>query len=409
MARMQPTADQPDDSPATAAAETSQSGLDRLFACVLAEAPLQQELAALDSSDEFVARAVEAARRRGIGLDARTIETAMTAPNSGAGAGGGDAPPAGWLPVATRWRNGVLALRWSYFGEARLRAPFFAMDVRSTVGKPFNRLVRPESAVDRLLHRPHAPALAQPSGLIFHMSRCGSTLVAQMLAACADNVVISEAAPIDDVVRACQVRPGLSEEEQARWLSAIVGALGGPRAGERRLFVKLDCWHTLAFPLFRRAFPDVPWVFLYRDPVEVLVSQRRMPGLQMIPGALGRPELDGIPPSHDRPEDYRARVLARICEPVAHQHARGGGLLVNYRDLPQALWTTILPHFGIEPSPEERAAMAKTAKYDAKMPGFEFTPDAAARRHAAEPATRAAAAEWLADIYARLEALRLGA
>ena len=50
--------------------------------------------------------------------------------------------------------------------------------------------------------------------------------------------------------------------------------------------------------------------------------------------------------------------------------------------------------------------MAETAKYDAKMPGFEFTPDAQARQRTARPATRAAAAEWLADIYDRLEALR---
>ena len=409
MARMQPTVDQRDGSPGTAASDTSQGGLARFIACALAEPSLQKELAAFNSSDELVARAAGAARQRGISLDAGAIEVAMEARISGASAGGGDAPPAGWLPVATSWRNGALALRWSYFGEARLRAPFFAMEVQSTVGKPFNRLVRPESAIERLLDRPHAPSLPRPSGLIFHMSRCGSTLVAQMLAACADNVVISEAGPIDDVVRARQVRPDLAEEEQARWLAGIVGALGRPRAGERRLFVKLDCWHTLAFPLFRRAFPDVPWVFLYRDPVEVMVSQRRMPGVQMIPGALGQPELLGLAPSFDRPDEYCARVLACVCEPIVQQHAQGGGLLVNYRDLPQALWTAILPHFGVAASAEERAAMAKKAKDDAKMPGLEFTPDSEARQRDAKPATRAAAAEWLADIYGRLEALRLGA
>jgi hypothetical protein len=408
MAYMQIAAQEPDASPRPATPETSQGGLDRFRACVLAETSLQKELAALDSSDELAAHAAEAARRRGISLDARTIEAAMDARNSAGNAGGGDVPPAGWLPAGTSWRNGALTVRWSYFGEERLRAPFFAMDAQPSLGKPFNRLVRPTTAIDRVHeHLSQHPPL-RPSGLIFHMSRCGSTLVAQMLAACADNVVISEASPIDDVVRARQIRPDLSEDQQARWLAGIVGALGQPRAGESRLFVKLDCWHTLALPLFRRAFPDVPWVFLYRDPVEVMVSQRRMPGMQMIPGAFG-PELLGIAPTHDRPDDYCARVLARICEPIVRQHAQGGGLLVNYRDLPQALWTMILPHFGVVASAAERAAMAETAKYDAKMPGFEFTPDSEARQRAASAATRAAASERLGDIYGRLEALRLGA
>jgi len=76
--------------------------------------------------------------------------------------------------------------------------------------------------------------------------------------------------------------------------------------------------------------------------VEVLVSQLRMPGMQMIPGML-EPSLFGIEPSHglQKPEDYCARVLARICEPVLQQYSKGGALLVNYRQLPEALWTTI--------------------------------------------------------------------
>ena len=63
----------------------------------------------------------------------------------------------------------------------------------------------------------------------------------------------------------------------------MVSALAQPRRGEQALFVKLDSWHTLALPLFRRAFPSVPWVFLYRDPVEVPVSQLEAAGIQTDP------------------------------------------------------------------------------------------------------------------------------
>ena len=378
---------------------------------VLSNPSLQNALRRPKETEEFVALVVDTARAAGIGLSAADVQSALRIRLAGIGDPNPrlretELPPDGWLPIGTAWCDGRLLVEWSWFGGRRLSEPFFQGDVQRSLALPFNRLFRAVTPIERLAEwlAQHPPL--RPSGFIFHMSRCGSTLVSQMLAACADNVVISEAAPIDEVVRARQTRGDLAEDEQARWLEGIVGALGQPRAGERRLFVKLDCWHTLALPLFRRAFPDLPWVFLYRDPVEVMVSQRQLPGMQMLPGAFA-PELLGIAPTLDR-DDYCARVLARICEPIVAEHARGGGLLVNYRDLPQALWTAILPHFSVAASAEERASMMETAKYDAKMPGYEFTPDAEARQRAAKPATRAAAAHWLADVYGRLETLRQG-
>ena len=40
-----------------------------------------------------------------------------------------------------------------------------------------------------------------PSLFLFHVSRCGSTLISQMLAALPQNVVISEAGPMDAILR----------------------------------------------------------------------------------------------------------------------------------------------------------------------------------------------------------------
>jgi hypothetical protein len=252
--------------------------------------------------------------------------------------------------------------------------------------------------------RPHL----QPDGFIFHMSRCGSTLVSQMLAALPSNLVVSEASPIDTVVQASHWWPDLDEQRHAAWLNAIVGALGQRRGGdERRYFIKLDSWHTLALPLFRRAFPAVPWVFLYRDPVEVLASQVSQPGSQMLPRGIG-PDLHGIERSYGpgAAEDYYARVLAKVCEPVLRHYGRGGGLLVNYRELPQALFTAILPHFGVACDQADRAAMTAATRYDAKTPGVTFAPDSEAKQRGASAAIRAAAERWLRDPYGRLEALR---
>ena len=96
-----------------------------------------------------------------------------------------------------------------------------------------------------------------------------------------------------------------------------------------------------------------------------------------------------------------------ICEPVV-RHLPDGGLLVNYRQLPEAVWTAILPHFGVDCSQAERAAMAAATRYDAKTPAFEFAADSAAKQQEASETARSAAERWLGDLYHRLEALRAG-
>jgi hypothetical protein len=398
------------------ASDAGAAALRAFYALALEDLALQAELRQPDCADEseFLARLVEIAHRRGFAFTAEDARLAMRERALGIegvaaiGAEETPLPPAGWLPIRASWQAGELYAHWAYFGERRLREPFFEGDVRWCLAHPFNRLFRYVTAVEKLPawldERPHL----QPSGFIFHMSRCGSTLVSQMLAAVDSNIVVSEASPIDGVVQAYLANPDRDGERHCRWLRSILGALGQKRCGdERHYFVKLDCWHSVALPLFRRAFPAVPWIFLYRDPVEVIVSQLRMPGAQMLPHGIG-PSFHSIERSYGpgTAEDYFAQVLAKICEPALQHFERGGGLLVNYRELPEAVLSTILPHFDVASSAADRAAMTAAARFDAKMPGLAFASDSAAKQQAANPAARAAAERWLGELYDRLDALR---
>ena len=268
--------------------------------------------------------------------------------------------------------------------------------------RAFQPLIRYTTPIEKLAEWLRLYPPLRPNGFIFHMSRCGSTLVSQMLAALPRNIVVSEASPIDAVVRARRWRPELSDETHAAWLKLMIGSLGQPRAGERNYFIKLDCWHTMQLPLFAHAFPDVPWTFLYRDPVEVLVSQLRMPGMHMVPGMLA-PDLFAVEPSESarNPEHYRAGVLAQICAPVLQRYTSGRSLLINYRQLPQAVWTGIMPHFGVACSEQDRDVMTRVTHYDAKTPNFEFTPDTETKQREATASIRASADERLGTIYRR--------
>jgi hypothetical protein len=383
----------------------------RFRAFVLENVALHEELRRPKALPAFARAVVEIGRRHGFDFTAQDVAQAMQATHVQA-LGGVRArtretglPPSGWLPARAFWQDEELCLGWSYFGDRPLVEPFFEDSLRRALESPFNLLFQYATPIARLRDWLAARPGLTPRGFIFHMSRCGSTLVTQMLAALPRNLVLSEAPPLDEVVQARARKPDLSEDQQVIWLAWMMSALAQPRRGEQALFVKLDSWHTLALPLFRRAFPSVPWVFLYRDPVEVLVSQMEAPGIHTVPTLRGAHILGTEAPFEPhRREDYCARILARICEPVP-THLRESGRVVNYRDLPAATWTAILPHFGVAVDARERAVMAKAARFDAKTPGVQFTPDMENKQAAATPELRSAARERLGALYARLEAL----
>ena len=247
-----------------------------------------------------------------------------------------------------------------------------------------------------------------PDGFVFHLSRCGSTLVSQMFAADPRNIVVSEAPPIDSVVQLATARPDVPIEQRVMLLRAMVGALGRVRTADPGHFiVKLDSWHTLALPLFRLAFPDTPWIFLYRDPVEILVSHTRMPGSQTVFGALPFDPYGIENGAEMAPDRYAGFALGRTASAVIEHFGLGGGLLVNYADLPAAMETAILPHFGIVPDAEEAAAMTAATRRDAKAPKEGFGSDSAGKQQAAGDEIRAIAAASMDAAYRSLETLRL--
>jgi hypothetical protein len=387
----------------------------RLRARVFQDASLQDQLGGVEDMAAFIQATVDAARASDIDLDADDLTGLLRSDPLGLdrldrAALVEDFPPtAGWLPVEVFWDGQRHAVAWAWLGRRRLVEPFFEDSLRRALHQPFNRLFRFRTPLAQLEQWPASLATLAPDGFVFHMSRCGSTLVAQMLAGLDAHVVVSEAPPIDVVVQLDRAAPEPMGEVLAALLRAMVGALGQVRnANERRYFVKLDSWHILALPLFRRAFPDVPWVFLYRDPVEVLVSHAGQRGIQMIPefvpASLYGLDLPGGVPD----EDYWARVLAVICQAALDGHAEGGGMLVNYAQLPDALHTRILPHFGITETPAERSSMDQVALRDAKTPTLAFASDSALKRRAATPAIDAACDRHLAGVYRRLEAARGG-
>lgn len=310
-----------------------------------------------------------------------------------------------WLPVRCYWQAGRAFVDWCFLGKERLTEPFFDDSIQKRFRQPFNLLFRHQTPIEFLGELNEFSPGLKPTGFIFHLSRCGSTLVSQMLAALEKNIVISEASPIDFVVRAKNVPEG----RRIEWLRWIVGALGQPRnQAEKHYFIKFDSWNALELNFVRRAFPDVPWIFLYRHPVEILVSHIRQRGAQMIPGVINEilPETSFKAAIKMPPEEYCARVLEKISRSALESLKKSDGLAVNYAELPASVGTKILKHFKVELTETEISKMAAAAQFDAKSPRSNFSSDSEQKKQEAGAALLAAAEIFVEPIYRALEDLR---
>ena len=307
------------------------------------------------------------------------------------------------------WRDSLPMVDWGYLGRRRFTDPFFTQTINPCVRHPADLLFRHQTPLEKLGEMASEQPGLRPTGFIFHMSRCGSTLLSQMLAALPENIVLSEAGPIDDILRAHFRNPGVTEEQRVKWLQWLVAVLAWRRhPAERNVFIKFDCWHVMYLPLIQRAFPGVPWIFLYREPIEVMASAQKQLGGQMIPGVLA-PGLFGWDPATVAGMtlyEYAARVLAKLCESALARAQAGEGKLVNYRQLPASIWPALMEYWKVKFSAEETTHMLDAARLDAKNPVLPFEADSQAKRDSATAETRALTQQWLDGVYHRLEAQR---
>jgi hypothetical protein len=314
----------------------------------------------------------------------------------------------GWIPSRFFLRSGEPRVRWTLLGSERLLDPFFDQTLQRQMKHPFHQLFSRETSVETLIEWATTTPPVKPKGFIFHMSRCGSTLIAQMLAASERNIVASEPAPLDGVLRAhFQIRE-LSQDIQSAWVHAMVGALSQPRAGgEQAFYLKLDCWHVHQIDLVRSAFPEVPLIFIYRDPHEVMVSHARVPAAWTVPELLS-PAVLRLQPEDWEPaatDVYCAKALALICQSALEKIKRHGGLLINYNELPEAMFGRLFDHLDLQA--EDIPAMRTTSQFNAKSPRVSFASDTDSKRDEVTDRVRVLASAYLTPVYDRLEAARL--
>ena len=196
-----------------------------------------------------------------------------------------------WIPYKLIEKDNEVYFEWIYLGDLKYAEPFFDETISKCRSHANNsKLFKVITTVENLLDWSNELIAVELKSLIFHVSRCGSTMLSQSLATSSENIMISEAPIIDEILRS----ENFDSDKKAALLKAVISFLGQKRFPEQQhLIVKLDAWHIFNADYLRFIFPEMPFALLYRNPVEVLKSHQKLTGMHMVPNLLP-PEVFGI-------------------------------------------------------------------------------------------------------------------
>jgi len=223
------------------------------------------------------------------------------------------------------------------------------------------------------------PSLA-PTAFIFHVSRCGSTLLTQACSTQEENIVISEAPILDEVLRAAEKDPAIGNDQAEKWFKAALNLMGQQRNfTESTFIIKLDCWHIHFYDQLRNWFPDTPFFFLSRRPDEVLASHDKRRGMHAVPGLISKSLLK-IDPTIDYGGDFNA-YTADVLQQLYHEYSRVSKLhdpknyFFDYADGVEKMVLEFSLHTAIEiHNPEQ---LSRRLNYHSKYAGQVFKGDPA--------------------------------
>jgi hypothetical protein len=216
-----------------------------------------------------------------------------------------------------------------------------------------------------------------PNGIIFHVSRCGSTLFTKAIARSPYNLTISQGGPLQEgfwafITDNWQHEPEINERN-IRMLRNLVLLMARKRRPEyTRCFVKLISWNIIYHKFICTTFPEAETLYLYRDPIEVIATVlQETTAVLRSKGQRQAYSLTGLPPEETATmgdAEYLACCYAHYFN-IAYDTSDDSGLhLVNYKQLMNSeSFADILKRgFKLETDGAELAQMREQYRYYSK-------------------------------------------
>ena len=316
----------------------------------------------------------------------------------------------GWLPVDAVVVEGRPGLSWLEMPDVAFTEPFFQQTVDRARSQNNRRELFTE--FDTLLQLEKTLDSVPPTGFIFHSSRCGSTLVANACRAIDNSIVLSEPPALDKLIARLITDAADHEPKSAIYSALIRGLVHGlaqrRKGNERHLFIKFACCSFSQIDRIRRIWPNVPWLFLYRDPIETIVSNiKSVPPWLVDDDHRVLASITGTSTAQVAAmplEELCARTIGSLFS-TADRLANHSGMLLNYNQLSVPVISSVLKFFNITPSSDELETIARTSRIYAKETSATrtFISDADTKQQQASALVREMAAAWASEPYRRLE------
>ena len=315
-----------------------------------------------------------------------------------------------WYPKYIVWQSDKPILKWQNIGDKKFCDPFYL----DTLSRALSDIRTGEyyrdtslSVLDEFAEQ--LPA-REPDGFIFHLSRCGSTLLANLLRCHPQHLVISEAPPLDHMLRYSLKDPSISTAQQHLWFKTLVSIIGRQQdAQPQRYFIKFDCWHAPAISLIRQLYPNTPCLFLYRSPDEVLASHHKIPGTQVIPGLIEAEwyTSDSSTIKHRTHLEYGVWVIEQILSAALLAQKDQPMLLVNYHELATLFTPVIAPFFNISSNDKFATDLNNTLQCNSKEPSQKYHNDTRDKQAIAKKLYSESQLAGVNRLYAAMEKERL--
>lgn len=279
-----------------------------------------------------------------------------------------------WIPYKLKMEDNQLLFEWLELKGKRFTEPFFEETISKCKGR--NHSQKNTSTLEEFINIADPINSIPPSAFIFHVSRCGSTLLSQLLATSKNNIVLSEVPLIDHLLRLPYQTVSLPEALLEQALIATIHIMGQKRnEHESHLIIKLDSWHLFSYETLRKLYPDALFIFLYRSPDEIIRSQRKQRGMQFVPGLI-EPAFTGF-----RSEEIASLNLDQYLEALLEKYFSRMNqlserdtnfLLLNYQEGGISMTNSLIKKLRLSYSREEIETCINRSRFHSKHPHQNF-------------------------------------
>jgi hypothetical protein len=320
------------------------------------------------------------------------------------------------IPVDAQTDNGRVVVRWLDIGDGQFREPFFKQTIENR-RQELGRTASHDTGIDEVIAAAKALPEAGPAGFIFHVSRCGSTLVMNALKLDLKVVGLSEPQIFSKLL--APFMWGMHEIDNVEWaqtreelLRALVTIYAHcSNEYRRQVVIKFPSVGILWMSALRSIWPAVPYIVITRNPIEVVVSQlagRQDGWIRMQGNPLALWKLFGLtsmtPNVRALPkEEFCARIMGHLCDAAAYE-CDTHGRLVCYEKMTADTIEKISRLFGLPIGATNGTEIAKVMRTYAKDPSSSqaFYDDRTWKQRGATDSVRKACFQWATQPHGRL-------